>query len=170
VNFEMLVINVIAFVAIFSALMVVFHRSPMVSVVFLIVNLVCVALFFLFLHAQFLFAIQLIVYAGAIMVLFVFVVMLLNLRQEEEQRPGWKVQRALAFVGGPLLVGALWTALWRRGRSSEAFPGGFSSGFGTAEDIGRLLFNDYLFQFEAASVLLVVAMIGAVVLARRRES
>jgi len=170
VSFEMLVINLIAFVAIFSALMVVFHRSPMVSVVFLIVNLVCIALFFLFLHAQFLFAIQLIVYAGAIMVLFVFVVMLLNLRKEEELLPGWKVQRVLAYLGGPLLVGALWTALWRRGRSSEAFPGSFSSGFGSAEDIGRLLFNDYLFQFEAASVLLVVAMIGAVVLARRRES
>jgi NADH-quinone oxidoreductase subunit J len=169
-NLEMLVINVVAFLAIFSALMVVFHRSPMVSVVFLIVNLICIALFFLLLQAQFLFAIQIIVYAGAIMVLFVFVVMLLNLRQEEEQRPGWRVQRALAFVGGPLLVGALWTALWRRGHTAEAFPGGFASGFGTAEDMGRLLFGDYLFQFEAASVLLAVAMIGAVVLARRRES
>ena len=169
-SLEVLVINGIAFLAIFPALMVVFHRSPMVSVIFLIVNLVCIALFFLLLQAEFLFAIQIIVYAGAIMVLFVFVVMLLNLRHEEEQRPGWRVQRALAFVGGPLLVGALWTALWRRGRSPETFPGGFASGFGTAEDMGRLLFGDYLFQFEAASVLLVVAMIGAVVLARRRES
>jgi len=166
VSFEMLVINIIAFVAIFSALMVVFHRSPMVSVVFLIVNLVCIALFFLFLHAQFLFAIQLIVYAGAIMVLFVFVVMLLNLRKEEELLPGWRVQRALAFVGGPLLVGALWTALWRRGRSSEAFPGSFGSGFGTAEDIGQLLFNEYLFPFEAVSILLLVAVVGAIAVAR----
>jgi len=142
----------------------------MVSVVFLIVNLVCIALFFLILQAQFLFVIQIIVYAGAIMVLFVFVVMLLNLRHEEEDKPTWKIQRALAFVGGPLLVAVLWRALWRRGSPAEAFTGAFSSGFGSAEDVGRLLFTDYLFQFEAASVLLVVAMIGAVILARRKES
>ena len=167
---QMLVVNGIAFVAIFSALMVVFHRNPMMSVVFLIVNLICIALFFLLLQAQFLFAIQIIVYAGAIMVLFVFVVMLLNLRQEEKLHPTWKIQRILAFLGGPLLVGALWTALWHRSPSSEGFPGSFVSGFGSTEDMGRLLFSDYLFQFEAASVLLVVAMIGAVILARRKES
>jgi len=166
----MLLVNALAFLAIFSALMVVFHRNPMVSVVFLILNLVCVALFFLFLEAQFLFAIQIIVYAGAIMVLFIFVVMLLNLRQSEESRPTWRVQRYLAYVGGPLLVGALWSALWRRGSPGEAYPGSFTSGFGSTEDVGRLLFSDYLFQFEAASVLLVVAMIGAVLLARRKES
>jgi NADH-quinone oxidoreductase subunit J len=170
VSLEALVTNLIAFVAIFSALMVVFHRNPMVSVVFLIVNLLCVALFFLFLDAQFLFAIQIIVYAGAIMVLFIFVVMLLNIRQIEEARPTWRVQRMLAYVGGPLLVAALWSALWRRGSSSDAYSGSFPNGFGSAEDLGRLLFSDYLFQFEAASVLLVVAMIGAVVLARRKES
>jgi len=170
VSLEALVTNLIAFVAIFSALMVVFHRNPMVSVVFLIVNLLCVALFFLFLDAQFLFAIQIIVYAGAIMVLFIFVVMLLNIRQIEEARPTWRVQRMLAYVGGPLLVAALWSALWRRSSSSGAFSGSFSNGFGSAEDMGRLLFGDYIFQFEAASVLLVVAMIGAVLLARRKES
>jgi NADH-quinone oxidoreductase subunit J len=170
VSLEALVANLIAFVAIFSALMVVFHRNPMVSVVFLIVNLLCVALFFLFLDAQFLFAIQIIVYAGAIMVLFIFVVMLLNIRQIEEARPTWRVQRMLAYVGGPLLVAALWSALWRRSSSSGAFSGSFSNGFGSAEDVGRLLFGDYIFQFEAASVLLVVAMIGAVLLARRKES
>ena len=169
-SLEALVANLIAFVAIFSALMVVFHRNPMVSVVFLIVNLLCVALFFLFLDAQFLFAIQIIVYAGAIMVLFIFVVMLLNIRQIEEARPTWRVQRMLAYVGGPLLVAALWSALWRRSSSSGAFSGSFSNGFGSAEDMGRLLFGDYIFQFEAASVLLVVAMIGAVLLARRKES
>ena len=169
-SFDVLVVNLIAFVAIFSALMVVFHRSPMVSVVFLIVNLVCIALFFLLLQAQFLFAIQIIVYAGAIMVLFVFVVMLLNLRQEEQLKPEWKVQRALAYIGGLLLVGALWTALWKRPRSAETFSGTFGSGFGTVEDVAKTLFGGYMFQFEAASVLLVVAMIGAVVLARRRES
>jgi NADH-quinone oxidoreductase subunit J len=169
VNLEMLLINAVAFVAIFAALMVVFHRNPMVSVVFLIVNLICIALFFLILEAEFLFAIQMVVYAGAIMVLFVFVVMLLNLRHEEAGRPGGRVQTVLALVGGPFLVGALWTAIWGRGAVPNTYTGGFWSGFGTAEDMGRLLFGEYLFAFEAASVLLVVAMIGAVVLARRKE-
>jgi len=169
-SLDMMVVNIIAFIAIFSALMVVFHRNPMVSVVFLIINLVCIALFFLLLQAQFLFAIQIIVYAGAIMVLFVFVIMLLNLRHESQLKPEWKIQRALAYVGGPALVGALWTALWRRPRSVETFPGTFGTGFGTVEDVAKTLFSGYIFQFEAASVLLVVAMIGAVILARRRES
>jgi NADH-quinone oxidoreductase subunit J len=169
-SLEMLLIDAVAFVAIFSALMVVFHRNPMVSVVFLIVNLICVALFFLILQAQFLFAIQLIVYAGAIMVLFVFVVMLLNLRHEEATRSGGRVQTILALAGGVLLAGVVWVGLWGRSAGPGTYTGGFWAGFGTAEDVGRLLFNDYLFAFEAASVLLVAAMIGAVILARRKES
>ena len=169
-SLEMLLVNAVAFVAIFAALMVVFHRNPMVSIVFLIVNLICIALFFLILQAQFLFAIQIIVYAGAIMVLFVFVVMLLNLRHEEATRSGGRGQTVLALAGGVFLVGALWVALWGRSAASNTYTGGFWAGFGTAEDMGRLLFNDYVFAFEAASVLLVAAMIGAVVLARRRES
>jgi len=168
-NVEMVLVNLVAFVAIFAALMVVFHRNPMVSVVFLIVNLCCIALFFLFLQAQFLFAIQLVVYAGAIMVLFLFVVMLLNLPREEEARPGGRIQRTLAISGGLALVVVLWRSLRGRIAAPNAYTGGFSTGFGAVEDIGRLLFTDYVFAFEVASVLLVVAMIGAVVLARRKE-
>ncbi|HEV8334984.1 MAG TPA: NADH-quinone oxidoreductase subunit J [Candidatus Polarisedimenticolia bacterium] len=167
-NPEILLVDAVAFVAIFAALMVVFHRNPMVSVVFLIVNLVCVALFFLLLNAQFLFAIQIIVYAGAIMVLFVFVVMLLDLRVEEAA-PGGRIQSALAGLGGLLLVALLWIAMWGRSSASNSYTGGFWAGFGTVEDVGRLLFGEYVFAFEAASVLLVVAMIGAVLLARRER-
>ncbi|HMC82470.1 MAG TPA: NADH-quinone oxidoreductase subunit J [Candidatus Polarisedimenticolia bacterium] len=167
---EMILINGVAFVAIFAALMVVFHRNPMVSIIFLIINLVCVALFFLFLQAQFLFAIQLVVYAGAIMVLFLFVVMLLNLRHEEETRPGGRIQWTLALVGGIGLVGLLWRSLRGRLAGPGATLGGFPDRFGNVEEIGRLLFGDYLLAFEASSALLVVAMIGAVILARRNES
>src|SRR5258705_9524590 len=95
---EMILIDLVAFVAIFAALMVVFHRNPMVSIVFLIINLVSVALFFLFLQAQFLFAIQLVVYAGAIMVLFLFVGMLLNLNHEEGTLPAGRIQWRLGVV------------------------------------------------------------------------
>src|SRR5215510_2228448 len=83
----------VGFVAILSALLVVLHPNPMVSVLFLILNLLCVALFYLMLQAQTLGALQVIVYAGAIMVLFMFVIMLLNLRAEEGLRMGRGLQR-----------------------------------------------------------------------------
>ena len=81
-----------------------------------------------------------------------------------------RVQTVLALSGGVFLVGALWVALWGRSVAPNTYTGDFWMGFGTVEDVGRLLFHDYLFAFEAASVLLVAAMIGAVVLARRKDS
>jgi NADH-quinone oxidoreductase subunit J len=158
----------IGFVAILSALLVVMHPNPMVSVLFLIVNLFCVALFYLLLQAQFLAVLQVIVYAGAIMVLFVFVVMLLNLRAEEGVRGGGGGQRAGALVLGLLFAGLLVWAILRRKSLPYFEPGAFVQGFGTAKDLGTLLFGDYLLAFEAASILLVAAMVGAVILAKRR--
>ena len=158
----------VGFVAILTALLVVIHPNPMVSVLFLILNLFCVALFYLMLQAQTLAALQLIVYAGAIMVLFVFVIMLLNLRAEEGLGKGHGPQQwvAVAFGAGfaMLLVWAL------RHRQGYAYfePKRFVEGFGTARDLGTLLFTDYLFATEAASVLLIAAMVGAVILAKRR--
>jgi NADH-quinone oxidoreductase subunit J len=158
----------VGFVAILSALMVVMHPNPMVSVLFLILNLFCVALFFLMLQAQILAALQVIVYAGAIMVLFVFVVMLLNLKSEEGLRAGRGVGRWAAVALGALFAGMMFHAI--RNRAARPFfrPATFIDGFGTAKDLGDLLFRDYVFVFEAASVLLVAAMVGAVLLAKRR--
>ncbi len=158
----------VGFVAILSALLVVMHPNPMVSVLFLILNLFCIALFFLMLQAQILAALQVIVYAGAIMVLFVFVVMLLNLRSEEGLRVGRGFGRWAAIALGALFAGMMFTAI--RGRGVRPFfrPGAFLDGFGTARDLGDTLFRDYVFAFEAASVLLVAAMVGAVLLAKRR--
>ena len=158
----------IGFVAILSALLVVMHPNPMVSVLFLILNLFCVALFYLLLQAQFLAALQVIVYAGAIMVLFVFVVMLLNLRAEEAVRSGSGPQRATALLLGVAFAGLMFRAIQTRAGRSYFEPGSFVQGFGTAKDLGGLLFGRYLFAFEAASVLLVAAMVGAVILAKRR--
>jgi NADH-quinone oxidoreductase subunit J len=158
----------IGFVAILTALLVVMHPNPMVSVLFLILNLFCVALFYLLLQAQFLAAIQMIVYAGAIMVLFVFVVMLLNLRAEEAVSAGGGPQRTAALLLGVLFAGLMFRAIQTRGDRSYFEPGAFVQGFGTAKDLGGLLFGRYLFAFEAASVLLVAAMVGAVILAKRR--
>ena len=160
--------GLIGFAAILSALLIVIHPNPMVSVLFLIVNLFSVALFYLILNAQFLAAIQVIVYAGAIMVLFLFVVMLLNLKAEEGLRGGGGPQRYGAIVLGGLFAGLMFHALRNRGPRPYFEPGSFDSGFGTARDLGHLLFTRYLFAFEAASLLLIAAMIGAVILAKRR--
>jgi NADH-quinone oxidoreductase subunit J len=160
--------GLVGFAAILSALMIVIHPNPMVSVLFLIVNLFCVALFYLFLNAQFLAAIQIIIYAGAIMVLFLFVVMLLNLKAEEGLTARGGPQRYGAIVLGGLFAGLLFDAILHRGPQPYFDPGTFASGFGTARELGGLLFTRYLFAFEAASLLLIAAMIGAVVLAKRR--
>jgi len=160
--------GLIGFIAILSALMIVIHPNPMVSILFLIMNLFCIALFYLMLQAQFLAALQLIIYAGAIMVLFVFVVMLLNLKAEEGLRIGGGPQRWGALVLGAVFAALLFHAI--RNRSAPPFLGEapFDSSFGAARALGTLLFSKYLIAFEAASLLLLAAMIGAVVLAKRR--
>ncbi len=158
----------IGFVAILSALLVVMHPNPMVSVLFLILNLFCIALFYLLLQAQFLAVLQVIIYAGAIMVLFVFVVMLLNLRAEEALRAGSALQRWGAIAVGAVFAGLLFWAVQHRSDPPFFQPESFRQGFGTARDLGWLMFNEYVFAFEAASVLLVAAMVGAVMLAKRR--
>jgi len=159
---------IIGFVALMSALMVVIHPNPMVSVLFLIMNLFCIALFFLILNAQFLAVIQVIIYAGAIMVLFVFVVMLLNIKVEEGLRVGGGPLRSGAIVLGVAFAALMFHAIRNRGEAPYFDPGGSDAGFGTAREIGRLLFTRYQFAFESASILLLAAMIGAVVLAKRR--
>ena len=158
----------IGFAAILSALMVVLHPNPMISVLFLILNLCCIALFYLMLQAQTLAALQVIVYAGAIMVLFVFVIMLLNLRAEEGLRRlgGPQGYAALGFGAG--FAALLFYALRHRQTYAYFQPKPFIEGFGTARDLGTLLFGDYVFATEAASVLLIAAMVGAVLLAKRR--
>ena len=158
----------IGFVAILSALLIVMHPNPMVSVLFLILNLFCVALFYLLLQAEFLAVLQVIIYAGAIMVLFVFVVMLLNLRAEETLRAATALQRWGALALGIVFAGVLFWAIQNRADRPFFQPETFKQGFGTARDLGWLLFTKYVFAFEAASVLLVAAMVGAVMLAKRR--
>lgn len=157
----------IAFVAIFSALMVVLHRNPMVNLVFLIINLASAAIFFLLLGGQFLAVIQVIVYAGAIMVLFVFVIMLLNLRRELDPQKGDRIQKILYLPAALALAAGLIYALLGPRIALPALPPR-GPGFGSVERVGELLFTEHLFAFEFVSLLLVVAMVGAVVLAKRR--
>ncbi|MFQ5670555.1 MAG: NADH-quinone oxidoreductase subunit J [Acidobacteriota bacterium] len=149
-----------------SALLVVWQRSAVVSALFLVLNLGCVAILFLALGGQFLAAVQVIIYAGAIMVLFLFVIMLLN-----PSRPGPRLAGGPAAIGLTFALGVLFVAALVRG--ILALPGSRAplpatpDDFGSAAAVGRLLFTGYLYPFQLVGVLLVVAMVGAVVLAKR---
>jgi len=158
----------VGFVAILSALLVVMHPNPMSSVLFLILNLICVALFYLMLQAQLLAVLQIIVYAGAIMVLFVFVIMLLNLKAETALTAGRGMQRWAALALGTMFAFMMYWVIRHRTGSPYYEPQTFDEGFGTARDVGLLLFREHTFAFEAAGVLLVAAMVGAVILAKRQ--
>jgi NADH-quinone oxidoreductase subunit J len=107
------------------------------------------------------------VYAGAIMVLFVFVIMLLNLKAEEGLRIGHGVQRWGALLGGTAFAAILLYALRHRQGHAWMEPGRHGE-FGTAHELGSLLFGEYVFATEAASILLIAAMVGAVLLAKKR--
>jgi NADH-quinone oxidoreductase subunit J len=157
---------ILAATALISGVLVVFQVHPLRSALYLIVNFFAVAGLFLLAHAEFIAAIQIIVYAGAIMVLFLFVIMLLNLRQPEEapKRP-YGAQKLVGIV----LAG--FTALVLvYGFSRAALPPakGPVPGLGNTESIARLLFTDYLLPFEVTSVLLLVAIVGAVILAKSK--
>lgn len=156
----------IAVVAIVTALGTVLSRNPVHSALFLIVNLLSVSAVYAILHAPFLAVAQVIVYAGAIMVLFLFVVMLLNLKREV-----WRRRDSVVMVAA-LLVVAVFLA--------QVFPfvsvqwGGFhlvepAAIEGRANVIGARLYSEYALLFQASGVLLMTALVGAVMLAQRRK-
>lgn len=148
---------------ILAALMVIVAKSPLRAALYLIVGLCCSALLYVLLDASFVAAMQVLVYAGAIMVLFVFVIMLLNLDPTSSGRPAYlSFTKILGFVAIIYLVvrivaGALEIA-GGPGRPVD----------GTVKNIGLLLLTDYLFGFEAISVVLLVAVVGAIVLGLKR--
>ena len=160
----LLAFALIALIALGSALGLILKRNAIHGALFLVVNLGSVAALYLTLGAEFLAAAQVIVYAGAIMVLFVFAIMVLIPGKEETGPDPRRVWRLLALpVGGVLLL--MLAAMAIVGRSPA--PGRPPVG-GNVETIGRLLFTDYLFPFELTSVLLLAAMVGVLLLARRR--
>ncbi len=146
------------------AIMVIAHPSPVYSALFLVLTLFLLAVYFLFLDAHMVAALQIIVYAGAIMVLFLFVIMLLNLQSDTQPTPRRGLGRA-AIIGGVILVAELGLLLQRS--SSEQAERSLPENFGTVEALGSQLFTTYLLPFEITGILLLVAVVGAVVLAKR---
>lgn len=158
----------LAAMSVVSAILMITRRNPVTSVLFLIMNFFALAGLYLTLQAQFIAVIQIFVYAGAIMVLFLFVIMLLNLGDEQ------KLTEAISYkkiVGAVLAIGVLLELLYIIGLAPSGLPAGSldrGAAIGTVEVVGIKLFTQYLFPFEITSILLLVAIVGAVLLAKKK--
>ncbi|MCK4428128.1 MAG: NADH-quinone oxidoreductase subunit J [candidate division Zixibacteria bacterium] len=166
---ELVIFVIMSIVATVCAILVISHRNPVASALFLIATMVSLAILFLALNAPFLAAIQIILYAGAIMVLFLFVIMLLNLRKDEFGPERRGAQRFFAILFGFLFLILVATAI-DVGLSTLGYRGVPTERLAPAgvEPLAELLFTKYLFPFELASVLLLVAIVGAIVMAKRK--
>jgi NADH-quinone oxidoreductase subunit J len=152
-----------------SSLMVVLHKNPVSSALFLVLSFCSLAGLYLLLKAEFLAMVQVIVYAGAIMVLFLFVIMYLNLKRDAEDGAPFVLRRGVGWAIGVLLLveGALLlTRPWGAGPMGEE-P---SAALGNTAAVGELLYSRYLFPFEITSVLLIVAILGAVLIGKGRSA
>ena len=151
-----------AIVGVGCGIMVVFHRNPMSSAIYLVVTMLCLAGFYALLAGPFVAVIQVLVYAGAVMVLILFVIMMLNLQEETLEREGGRVTWIIAGLIG---LGLVMVVV----RQFPHTPAGMlEPAFGTIEEVGNKLFTVYMLPFELTSVLLLIAIIGAVILAKRR--
>ncbi len=151
-------------------ILVITAKNTVHSVLFLVANFLFVAALYVLLGAQFLAVIQVIVYAGGIVVLYLFVVMLVNLKRPPEQHKDPRRKSRLAFVIACVLLAEMGAiALWGYAKpaSAIALPRAAANGSQNVEQIGMLLYTNYLVPFEVASMLLLVAMVGAIILARR---
>jgi NADH-quinone oxidoreductase subunit J len=143
-----------------------FSHNPVTSAMFLVLTIVSLAGLFVLLHAYFLAAVQILVYAGAVMVLFLFVIMLLDLKTEERRRLKGVMAKCL-FVFGLGAVGVIALVFFKSLSTSGLRAQPESTLDGTTVDLGKLLFTNYLLPFEIVSILLLVAMVGAILLSKR---
>jgi NADH-quinone oxidoreductase subunit J len=173
---------ILAAIAISAALFVINVKSPVSSAMFLIVTMCSLAGLFALMGAIFLAALQVIVYAGAIMVLFLFVIMLLNLRRDEFGFDPHRIQNYLGFLlMAVILVQGILISSWAmkdftdvpktaiESRAAGVVPDSMAVDYGSAHVVATTLFTRYAYPFEITSILLLAAIIGAVVIARRRR-
>lgn len=161
---EQILFYLIAGIALLSAGYFVFSKNPLYAILSLIITFFSIAGLYVLLNAQFLGVIQVIVYAGAIMVLFLYILMMLNLNKEDES----KKQHINKFVGivaaGILFIGILGAY---KGLNGKEVAGNVDFGVGLTKNLGRLLFNEYVLPFEFASVLILAGIVGAVLIGKR---
>jgi len=159
---------IVAIILVVASILVIVQRNPVVSALFLIAALCAQAILYLLLNATFLAVIQIIVYAGAIMVLFLFVIMFLNLRKDEFGFEKRKAQRFFGILFAILLLVELGVVIKIGLSKIPSTEFSLDPDFGGVQSIGKALFTDYLLPFELTSVLLLVAMVGAIVLAKKK--
>ena len=153
-----------------GAVMVVLQKNPVVSALYLVLAFMSLAGMYVLLNAPFLAAVQVVVYAGAIMVLFVFVIMLLNLRHDIDEGITHTARRILGWIFA-LALAVVFDVMYRRPWALGApglDPPDIVATAGNTKAVGLRLYTDYLFPFEVTSLILLVGIIGAVVLAKRR--
>jgi NADH-quinone oxidoreductase subunit J len=146
------------------ALMVVFSKNPVHSVLYLVLTFFTIAGHYVLLNAQFLAVVHIIVYAGAIMVLFLFVIMLMNLNKETEPHKSVWLKASAAVASGLLLVVLVGSL---KGAETIVPSNAFNPNIGLIENLGKTLFGEFLLPFEVSSILLLVAMVGAVMLGKK---
>jgi NADH-quinone oxidoreductase subunit J len=157
--------SILSILTLFGGLGTIMSKNPVHSVIYLIVTFFSISAHYILLNAQFLAAVNIIVYAGAIMVLFLFVIMFLNLKEEEEELKNNKTIAAAVVTA--LLMGGILIVFLRRAGKESVDNLHFNSQTGMVETLGKSLYGEYILPFELVSVLFLVAMAGAVMLAKR---
>nr|WP_262898799.1 NADH-quinone oxidoreductase subunit J [Dawidia soli] len=157
----------LSFLAVLSAIMVVVSKSPVHSVLYLIITFFTIAGHYVLLNAEFLFIVHIIVYAGAIMVLFLYVIMMLNLNTETEAHKSTMLKFAATICAGLLLVVLVGSL-----KGTEALPVNAvaDEDLGSVQRLGKVMFDKFLLPFEISSVLLLAAMVGAVMLGKSEKA
>ena len=170
---ETVLFYLFATVAIISAVFVVIRKNPVSSAVSLVITFLSLAGLYVLLNAHFVAAVQILVYAGAIMVLFLFVIMLMDLKREEDFFSKLSIQKYFGIVFAVIFLAEGFIAIkafGTRSLSKEIYtPENIAEAGGNTKVIGKLLFTDFLLPFEVTSVLLLVAIIGAVVLGKKED-
>ena len=157
----------LSFLAILAAIMVVVSRNPIHSVLYLIITFFCIAGHYVLLNAQFLAVVHVIVYAGAIMVLFLYVIMLLNLNRETEPHKSTLLKITATVCGGLLMIVIIGSLKGTEQMMEQTVATGDIS---LVKNLGKVMFSDFLIPFEVTSLLLLAAMVGAVMLGKSESS
>ena len=166
---ESVIFYIFAVLSLTGGILVVTHRNPVTSAISLVLTFFCSAVLFILLEAHFVAAVQVLVYAGAIIVLFLFTVTFLNIREDSLGFDALNIPKKLTLLSVLVLI----TGYFVYTISRKSFPDPSllvgETGFGTVEGLGKSMFVDYLLPFELTSVLIVAAIIGVVVLAKKGE-
>ncbi len=164
---ESLFFYIFAALTVFGSMVVVLHRNPVVSAIAMVLTFFFTAALFILLRSQFIAVIQVLVYAGAIIVLFLFTVMFLNIKEKSLQFDAGSLAKKITFL---IVIVAVVGYFASKLTINMIVASETSENFGTVESVGKVLFTDYLLPFELTSVLIVAAIVGVVSIARKGQN